>query len=202
MNLLTIQDLNPDEHLSVAIAATFVASASHLNDIPQLMDYLVKALRWDSRSSEELTKDYVAAENAAPDSVFRYFKYSPFRTKNAQADAVASAFIYLTRCALHGSRPKVDYRDISFYSGVAIKASTDAILATTDKTLSCRKKFAHDNLKSLLPTVLAYKVNKSKRPFNSAEKILDLLEGKDKLQFLFNLDILNEALNFRRPKPR
>lgn len=163
MSNLTVEGLNPDRHLSVVIATTFAIAVSHLHNDKTLRDCLTKVLQRNHYSCDELRANYRSALDASA-----AYSLAPINT------------------------------NASVYSAVAIAA--DAFSATHTNSIAAisyaasatdKLRFRHDNLKCLLPIIMKYKINKSKRPFKCPEKILSLLEGKDKLQFLFNLDILN-----------
>lgn len=168
MNDLTVLDINSDEHLSVIIAATFAIAVSHLHSLPVLNGYLAKSLQWKHYSYEELEANSGLAWKVA------YNAAETLKTFHAIFSAKYASSIPRFAHTNHDA----EYRDYLMHA-----------TSSADKS-SEKADFTHNNLRLLLPLILNYKLNKSKRPFNSPEKILNLLEDEDRQQFLFNLDVL------------
>lgn len=191
MSYLEINDLNLDKHLSVAIAATFAISVSHLHDNPVLKNCLNKILRWNHCAIEELQELTKLSWNivtcATDFDCFVESFSSAFDGSIESFNSAGDAKFPLSYVA----SVSADYAIATAASlnSAYIEFSNSAINATVSSDY-VDSKYIHYLIVSLLTLIVDYKVNVSKRPFKSAEKILDLLEDKDKQLLIFNLDIL------------
>lgn len=167
MNHLTVEDLNPEDRLSAAIAATFAISVSHLHTGPILNRCLIKLLQWDRYTEEELRANFHLAWGNSDGS------------DASEAIVQATFLVYSSVCT-----NKDTYKH-SYYAHYAALAAPKVRLGCVSEL-----EFIHNSLKALLPLIINYKINNSKRAFESPDKVLDLLEDKYKPQFLFNLDML------------
>lgn len=176
MNNLTLEDLNTDKHLSVAIAVTFAIAASHIHNDRVLNGFLIKSLQWTHHSYKELRAIYYLAWKDVFDDIDIAKANVTYASNSARYAASVPHFAYGNRVAKY-----------DVYAGEYASYATAKAVKAVGKV-----NFEHDSLKLLLPLILKYKIKKQKRPFGSPEKVFDLLEDKDKQQFLFNLDILRD----------
>lgn len=177
MSYLSVQDLNQDRYLSVAIATTFAIAVSHIHGDHIQRGCLIKVLQWENYSEYELLE----ISNLA-------WKLSSSATgaTNHTADAVTYAANSAHTASAHYASHFTAHSDYAIQSAYSSASSRSVCPADYTGKL----KYIHNTLRALLPVILNYKVNNSKIPFNSPGKILDLLGDKYKQLFIFNLDLL------------
>lgn len=176
MKHLIIEDINADKHLSVAIAATFAVSVSHLHKKPDLNNCLTKVLQWDRYSIGDLRENHTLSSDMIDNSCLDSYSAAP-------SD-------YITLDSSKSVRYAI-YATLQTDSSVYVSELTSDFAASAARYHGKAKdRYVHNTLAALLPFILNYKINRQNKPFNSPEKILDLLEDRYKQRFIFNLDTL------------
>lgn len=187
MNTLTVQDINADLPLSVIIAATFGISVFRPGEGPDIRDCLDKVLQWERYTFDELMANSIIAWNVVCDQD----DDKAYLVSSATAETYSDPNAYYKSTAYTAA-----YVDAAVTAAVA--SAVDAAANYDDDAAICaaasaakvvgEDDFIHNSLKLLLPLILNYKIKKSERPFNSPEKVFNLLDDKDKMRFIFNLD--------------
>lgn len=178
MSHLTITDINADRHLSVAIAATFAIAVYHLHNEKLLKDCLVKVLQWGNYDEDELLENYSSAYAAAD--------------RTSYSAAISTSCTSVVTTAATSARYAVASTTSSSSAASAISARYAADYAAVANHVrnGHAKLEIGSSLAKLLPLIVNYKVNRTKRPFRTESRVLDLLEGKYLELFIFNLDLL------------
>ena len=179
--MLTIESINPDPQLSVALAVYFAKLALPV---------------WQQKYPEDLRPEEAleAAEKALLSDATANVAHAASSASIAAAAASIAAAAYASVAAAHAARSAARsaaaaYASIAAANAAASVAAAHAAYAAAAALDKDRGSFIHHHLIQLLPLILLHKLS-SRRSFGKPEKVFELLPEACREDFLFNLDSL------------
>ena len=179
--MLTIEDLNLDQHLSVYTAVYFAE---------EVLPIFEKEYPNDSRPRNAIDAAKAWLNNPCKETAAA-----------ANDDAAANAAAYTTANAAYGAALAAAnaayaavYADYAIYTSnnavaAAYSAVANAAHAANAIQIDDKELYIHHRIVKLLPYILEYKI-KHNQPFKSPRKVFEYLSEEDREKFIFNLDIL------------
>ena len=189
--MLTVNDINPDQKLSVLIAVTSakkvlpVYEAKYPGDLRprKAIEAAEEYIRDPTATSADAAHAAANAAYAAANAANAAAAAAADAAANAAAHAAANA-AYAAANAAYAAAANAAANAARAAAWVAYANANAARAAGIDKDV-----YIHNQLLELLPDILKYKLE-NQQSFGDAEKVLEYLTEDQVDSYLFNLDIL------------